>query len=205
MNRRKFTGLLSIGALSASATRSFAESTASNPIDIPDMIMGSEDAPITIIEYASFTCIHCARFHKNIFPSLRKNYIETNKVKFIYREVYFDAPGVWAAQIARCRNNEKYFGISDLLYSRRDEWFTNDNTVTAQNLFKIGNIAGLKKAEIQTCLYNKEFQEALIARYQETSKEHNVKSTPTLILNDQNIGTVSSYTELAALIDEAMP
>ena len=205
MDRRTFTGLLSSGAISASTAPIFAENTATNPINIPDMEMGFDDAPITIIEYASFTCIHCARFHKNIFPSLRKNYIETNKVKFIYREVYFDAPGIWAAQIARCRNNEKYFGISDLLYTKRDEWFTNDNAVTVQNLFKIGNIAGLKKAEIEACLYNKELQEALIARFQDTSREYNVKSTPTLILNGQNIGTVSSYTELSELIEEAMP
>ena len=94
MNRRKFTGLLSIGALSASATRSFADNTAKNPINIPDMEMGSNDAPVTIIEYASFTCPHCASFHKNVFPSLRKNYIDTGKVKFIYREVYFDGPGL---------------------------------------------------------------------------------------------------------------
>ena len=107
MDRRTFTGLLSLGAISASTAPIFAENTTTNPIDIPDMEMGSDDAPITIIEYASYTCPHCASFHKNVFPSLRKNYIETGKVKFIYREVYFDGPGRWAALLARCGGAKK--------------------------------------------------------------------------------------------------
>ena len=145
MDRRTFTGLLSFGAMSASTTPIFAENTATNPINIPDMEMGSDDAPITIIEYASFTCPHCASFHKNVFPSLRKNYIETGKVKFIYREVYFDGPGLWAALLARCGGVKKYFGISDLLYSKQREWTKGDGgAAIAQNLYKIGRIAGLQ-------------------------------------------------------------
>ena len=74
-----------------------------------DMIKGASDAKVTIIEYASFTCPHCATFHKDIFPKLKKEYIDTGKVKFIYREVYFDAPGLWAGLLARCVSSEKIF------------------------------------------------------------------------------------------------
>ena len=179
MNRRKFTGLLSIGALSASATRSFADNTAKNPINIPDMEMGSNDAPVTIIEYASFTCPHCASFHKNVFPSLRKNYIDTGKVKFIYREVYFDGPGLWAALLARCGDTKKYFGISDLLYSKQREWTKGDGgAAIAQNLYKIGRIAGLDQSTMEACLQNKDVATAMVARFQETTKADNVSSTP---------------------------
>ena len=105
---------------------------------------------ITIIEYASFTCPHCASFHKNVFPSLRKNYIETGKVKFIYREVYFDGPGLWAALLARCGGAKKYFGISDLLYSKQREWTKGDGgAAIAQNLYKIGRIAGLDQSKME--------------------------------------------------------
>jgi len=205
MNRRKFTGLLSIGALSASATRSFADNTATNPINIPDMEMGSNNAPVTIIEYASFTCPHCASFHKNVFPSLRKNYIDTGKVKFIYREVYFDGPGLWAALLARCGDTKKYFGISDLLYSKQREWTKGDGgAAIAQNLYKIGRIAGLDQSTMEACLQNKDVATAMVARFQETTKADNVSSTPSLILNGKNIGNMS-FTDLAALIDEAMP
>jgi protein-disulfide isomerase len=204
MDRRTFTGLLSVGAISASTAPIFAENTTSNPIDIPDMIMGSEDAPITIIEYASFTCPHCANFHKNVFPSLRKNYIDSGKVKFIYREVYFDGPGLWAALLARCGGDKKYFGISDLLYSKQREWTKGDGGATiAQNLYKIGRIAGLQQKDMETCLQNKDVATAMVARFQETTKADNISSTPTLVLNGKNIGNMS-YTELAALIDEAM-
>lgn len=205
MDRRTFTGLLSLSAISASTAPIFAETTTSNPIDIPDMIMGSEDAPITIIEYASFTCPHCANFHKNVFPSLRKNYIDSGKVKFIYREVYFDGPGLWAALLARCGGDKKYFGISDLLYSKQHEWTKGDGGAEiAQNLYKIGRIAGLQQKDMETCLQNKDVATAMVARFQETSKADNISSTPTLVLNGKSIGNMS-YTELAALIDEAMP
>ena len=204
MDRRTFTSLLSLGAISASTAPIFAENTTSNPIDIPDMIMGSEDAPITIIEYASFTCPHCANFHKNVFPSLRKNYIDSGKVKFIYREVYFDGPGLWAALLARCGGDKKYFGISDLLYSKQREWTKGDGgAAIAQNLYKIGRIAGLQQKDMETCLQNKDVATAMVARFQETTKADNISSTPTLVLNGKNIGNMS-YTELAALIDEAM-
>ncbi|MDB4220790.1 DsbA family protein [Amylibacter sp.] len=204
MDRRTFTSLLSLSAISASTAPIFAETTKSNSIDIPDMIMGSEDAPITIIEYASFTCPHCANFHKNVFPSLRKNYIDSGKVKFIYREVYFDGPGLWAALLARCGGDKKYFGISDLLYSKQREWTKGDGGAEiAQNLYKIGRIAGLQQKDMETCLQNKDVATAMVARFQETSKADNISSTPTLVLNGKSIGNMS-YTELAALIDEAM-
>ena len=205
MDRRTFTGLLSLGAISASTAPFFAENTTTNPINIPDMEMGSDDAPITIIEYASYTCPHCASFHKNVFPSLRKNYIETGKVKFIYREVYFDGPGLWAALLARCGGVKKYFGISDLLYSKQREWTKGDGgAAIAQNLYKIGRIAGLDQSKMEVCLQDKDVATTMVARFQETTKADNVSSTPSLILNGKNIGNMS-YTELAALIEEAMP
>jgi len=203
MDRRTFTGLLSAGAISASTTSLFADT---ETIIIPDMIMGSEDAPVTVIEYASFTCPHCATFHKNVFPSLRKDYIDTGKVRFIYREVYFDGPGLWAALLARCPGGEKkYFAISNLLYSKQREWTMGDGGVAiAQNLYKIGRIAGLEETEMEACLQNKEVATAMVARFQETSKTDNVSSTPSLIVNGKNVGN-KSFTELAALIEEAIP
>lgn len=203
MDRRTFNRLLAAGTISASATPLFAQDTTTPAIEIPDMVMGSDDAPVTVIEYASFTCPHCATFHKNVFPSLRKNYIDTGKVKFIYREVYFDGPGLWAAMLARCGGEMRYFGISDLIYERQREWTQGEGgAAIAQNLYKIGRIAGLEDAAMEACLQDKDVATAMVARFQETSAADGVNSTPTLIVNGKNIGNVS-YTELAKLIDEA--
>jgi protein-disulfide isomerase len=206
MDRRTFNRLIAAGVVSAGATPLFAQDTSaeSDAIIIPDMTMGSDDAPVTVIEYASFTCPHCATFHKNVFPSLRKDYIDTGKVKFIYREVYFDGPGLWAAMLARCGGEMRYFGISKLIYERQREWTQGEGgAAIAQNLYKIGRIAGLQDADMEACLQNQDVAKAMVARFQETSAADGVDSTPTLIVNGKNVGN-KSYTELSAIIDEAM-
>ena len=89
---------------------------------IMEMTLGSDDAPITLTEYASFTCPHCANFHRAVFKDLRKDYIDTGKVKFIYRDVYFDPFGLWASVVARCGGEERFFGIADMIYDQQSEW-----------------------------------------------------------------------------------
>ena len=83
---------------------------------ITEMILGSDDAKIEIVEYASYTCPHCATFHTEVYPRLKNEYIETGKVRFVYREVYFDKFGLWASMIARCAGPEKFFGLTELIY-----------------------------------------------------------------------------------------
>ena len=200
MDRRTFTALLGASAL---ATPSFAQDT-KEPIVVPDMILGSEDAPVTLYEYASYTCPHCASFHKNVYPSLRKNYIDTGKVKFVYREVYFDGPGLWAAMIARCGGDMRYFGIANLLYERQREWTKGTGGAEiAQNLYKLGRIAGLENEAMEACLQDQDMATAMVATFQADSKADGVNSTPSLVLNDENIGNMS-YTDLAAKLDEAL-
>jgi len=82
------------------------------------MVIGDADAPIEMIEYASFTCPHCARFHADVYPLLKADYIDSGKVKFIYREVYFDRFGLWASMIARCGGEARFFGLSNLIYEK---------------------------------------------------------------------------------------
>ena len=91
-------------------------------VNIVEMTLGSEEAEVDIVEYASYTCPHCATFHTEIYPRLKKDYIETGKVRFIYREVYFDKYGLWASMIARCAGPEKFFGLTDLIYKSQEKW-----------------------------------------------------------------------------------
>lgn len=88
---------------------------------IVEMVLGAEDAPITMIEYASYTCPHCAAFHQGTYQEIKKNYIDTGKVKLVYREVYFDRYGLWASMVARCGGEDKFFGITDLIFKGQSE------------------------------------------------------------------------------------
>ena len=83
---------------------------------IVEMTMGPADAKVTVVEYASFTCPHCANFHKGPFKQLKADYIDSNQIQFIYRDVYFDRFGLWASLVARCGGQERFFGISDMIY-----------------------------------------------------------------------------------------
>ena len=89
---------------------------------IEDMVLGDPNAPVTIIEYASFTCPHCKNFHEGTFKKLKQNYINTGKVKFILRDVYFDRYGLWAAMVARCDSSNKFYGIVDEIFRKQSEW-----------------------------------------------------------------------------------
>ena len=170
-------------------------------VTVPDMIMGNQDAKVTLMEYASFTCPHCARFHTEVFKPLKADYIDTGKIKFVYREVYFDRYGLWAAMVARCGGEMRYFGISDILLSTQSEWAgTDDPAVVVENLKKIGRTAGMDDAAIGACLENTDMAQAMVTAYQTNSAADQVEGTPTLIINGVKHANMS-YDELKAILD----
>ena len=108
---------------------------------VTDMVIGNENAKIDIVEYASYTCSHCATFHTNVYPKLKQDYIETGKVRFTYREVYFDKYGLWASMIARCAGPEKFFGLTDLIYKSQDKWArAGEDTAIVSELSKLAKV-----------------------------------------------------------------
>jgi protein-disulfide isomerase len=174
---------------------------AAEAIVVPDMIIGNKDAKVTLTEYASFTCPHCAQFHKDVFKQLKKDYIDTGKIKFVYREVYFDRYGLWAAMVARCGGEMRYFGISDILLSTQSEWAgTDDPAVVVENLKKIGRTAGMDDATMGKCLDDAKMAEAMVATYQANATADGVEGTPTLIVNGVK-HTNMPYDELKAILD----
>ncbi|WP_299880720.1 DsbA family protein [uncultured Sulfitobacter sp.] len=171
---------------------------------VPDMVLGSDDAPVTVIEYASYTCPHCARFHESDFKQLKANYIDTGKVKFIYREVYFDRYGLWASMIARCAGEEKFFGISDMLYKGQSEWTrAGEPSAIADELRKIGLLAGLDKETLDACLSDATQAETLYAWYQQNAEADGITSTPSFLINGEKYGN-EGYAAMAAVIDTAL-
>ncbi|ADO43872.1 DsbA family protein [Ketogulonicigenium vulgare] len=169
---------------------------------ITEMAVGAEDAPITFIEYASFTCPHCANFHNNQYQQLKENYIDTGKVRFVFREVYFDRFGLWASMIARCGdNNTRFFGINDLLYENQQGWIgSGDPAEIANNLRAIGREAGMSDAAIDACMADQALAEGLVGWFTENAERDNVTATPTLFINGQQYGNMS-YENLAAILD----
>jgi protein-disulfide isomerase len=127
-----------------------------NGAKVVEMAIGAEDAPVTMIEYSSYTCPHCANFHMNVFPDLKKDYIDTGKVRFVFREVYFDRFGLWAGMLARCTGKDKYFGFVDLVMRQQSDWLSGGEPATiVANLKKLGKIAGLDEQTMETCLQDR--------------------------------------------------
>ena len=168
---------------------------------ITEMVMGAEDAPVTLIEYASYTCPHCANFHSGPYKQLKADYIDTGKVKFIYREVYFDRYGLWASLIARCAGPEKFFGISDLIYSGQSTWArAGGASEIVDELRKIGRLAGLETEQLEACLADGAKAQTLVSWYQENAEADGIRSTPSFILNGTAVAN-QGYDSFKALID----
>lgn len=181
------------------------EATDATDIDtsmVRDMVMGKEDAPVTVIEYASFTCPHCRAFHDTVFPDLKADYIDTGKVKFIYREVYFDRFGLWAGMLARCGGPERYFGFADALYETQTEWTKGgDPAEIADNLKKLGRTAGLTDEQVTACLSDQKMAEALVKVFQDNAEKDGINSTPSFIINGTKYSNMP-YDEFKGILDK---
>ena len=196
INRR--TAVLSLAAMPLASLPAFAEGASDT--GIVEMTLGAEDAPITVMEYASFTCPHCANFHGDQYLKMKAEYIDTGKVRFIYRDVYFDRVGLWAAMLARCEP-ERFFGVSDLLYSRQKEWLaSNDAVEIAANLRKIGAIAGLPEDKIKACMEDAEKARALVEWFEANAAADQIEGTPTLIIDGEKHSNMS-YADLKEILD----
>ena len=200
--RLNFKIILAITILGFASNAVFSENNKENIY--LDMVKGNSDAKVTIVEYASFTCPYCATFHKEIFPQLREQYIDTGKVKFIYREVYFDAPGLWGGLLTRCVSPEKYFGIVDLLYKKQSKWASGSTEKEILNeLFSIGRQVGMEDEQINKCMQNKEKSLKMIDAYLENSKIDKITSTPSLVINGKLLKP-NNFSDLAVEIDKIL-
>ena len=175
--------------------------TATTVAEVQDFGLGVIDAPVKMIEYASFTCPHCANFHADVFPKLKADYIDTGKVRFEYREVYFDRYGLWAAMMARCGGEMRYFGITDILFNTQQEWAATDDPATVvANLKKIGRTAGLDDAALDVCMNDAATADALVKHFEANFKADGIKGTPSFMINGVLHSNVK-YDELKVILD----
>ena len=170
-----------------------------------EMSKGNDNAPVVFVEYASLTCPACAAFHSDVYPQLNKEYIETGKVKFIHREIYFDKAGLWAALTARCTNVvNRYFGMLDLLYSEQSIWSRYESSdKIVDSLLKISAKSGIEKAKAISCLEDQEKALDLVNEFQIYVDKDDVESTPTFIVNGKKYSN-RSYDELKKIINKEL-
>ncbi|MEQ8347130.1 MAG: DsbA family protein [Sneathiellaceae bacterium] len=171
-----------------------------------DMVLGNPDAPVTIIEYASLTCPHCATFHKEVLPQLKTEYIDTGKAKLIFRDFPFDRFALSASMLARCSGPDRFFPFLDLLFKQQANWIGNGQPdEVLANLKRLAGLTGMDEAAVQACLGNEALTEFVLNERLTGNKEFGVESTPTFIVGEDKYPGVRRIEEWRGIIDPMLP
>ena len=149
-----------------------------------DPSLGDPDAGITVIEYFSFSCSHCARFHREVFPAIRERYLETGRVRFVLRDFPLNLVALKAAQAAWCGGRERYFELVDALWAEWQSWI--DLEVPDPELVRIVAARGLAPEKVEACLTDPSVEKRVLASYLRGARDHGVDRTPTFIVNGEN-------------------
>ena len=169
------------------------------PVSLPDIAIGSPKAPVTITEYASMSCSHCAAFGENVFPMLRSKYIDTGKVRFVFREFPLDIKAAAAAILARCiakDDSEKYLGAVDILFKQQDRLIAQ----TKDTLILVGKLNGMSEQDVAACASDAAQFDKLNADQKYAYETLKVDSTPTFFVNGERLKGSMSFEELEARI-----
>ena len=175
-----------------------------SPRVIEEMSIGNLDSSVTFVEYASFTCPHCASFHRNAYPQLKENYIDTGLIKFEVREIIWDKPAWVASIIGRCSGPEKFFHYLDPLYEKQAEWSRAETLgEAASRLTSIALSVGFDKEELDSCLRDTDFHSLILQNAQDGAAANDISSTPTFRINGKNYSN-TSYEELVEIIEKLL-
>jgi len=159
------------------------------PGPLPDLVLGSADAPITVVEYASMTCGHCAHFHTTVFPTLKEKYIDTGKVRFVMREFPLDNLAAAASMLARCAGDGKTFPLISALFAKQDDWaFVKGDP--RPELLKFAKQAGFTQESFEQCLTDQKLLDAISAIRSRASETFGVNATPTFFVNGKKLNGV---------------
>jgi protein-disulfide isomerase len=168
-----------------------------------DRILGVAEAPVTVVEYASLTCPHCAAFHSQTLPNLKSSYIDTGKVRLVFRDFPLDRVALKASLLARCAPGDRYFAMLDVLFRSQDTWSRAVDPALA--LSQIGRTAGLDQAKIDSCLNDEAATDKLIAEIQAAQDQFKINSTPTLIINGTKYAGALSFEQMEAVLRDLLP
>ncbi len=163
-----------------------------------ELVLGQADAPVTIIEYSSLTCPHCASFHAETLPRIKEEWLDTGRAKLIYRDFPFDAMALGAAMLVRCANETRAPALLDILFKTQRRWATAENPFEA--LRGTAKMAGMSDETFDSCFENQELMNAIQRRQQEAQERFGIDSTPSFIINGEKIAGAQPY----EVFDEAL-
>lgn len=215
ITRRAFNAALSLTGLAAvaglSPWRLLGEAQAQDataiaadvakPVSLPDMALGPKDAAVTITEYASMTCPHCARFAEDVFPKIKAEYIDTNKIRYVFREFPLDIKAAAGAMLARCIAKDdagKYFAVIDTLFKSQDTW---TGSKTTESLKLIGKQTGLTEGEVENCLKDQALLDKIAADQKYANEVLKVNSTPSFFINGDMVKGEIAFEDFKKKID----
>jgi protein-disulfide isomerase len=168
-----------------------------------DVTLGKADAPVTVIEYASLTCPHCAHFANDTFDKVKAAYIDTGKVKWIYRDFPLDEMALRAAMMARCGGADRYYGFIELIFKQQLHWVTDKDPLQA--LAQLGRFGGMSEEQFKACMANKDVENAVLQSRVNAQKEYGVDSTPTFIINGEKQAGALEFDDFAKAVDALLP
>jgi protein-disulfide isomerase len=177
-------------------------STLNDAPPLGERSLGSADAKVTVIEYASATCPHCASFHKETWPALKAEFVDTGKVRYIFREFPFDDLALAAFMVARCAPEEQYFPIIDILFEQQEAWARSQDPKGA--LFKVAQLAGFTQESFEACIKNDKVAQGIIDTQQKADKTYGVNSTPTFFINGKMMKGSAALEDFRKAITEAL-
>ena len=169
-----------------------------------DFFIGDPDAPVTIIEYASMSCSHCADFHNNILQDLKSEYIDSGKVRFVFRDFPFNYPALAGSMMVRCVENDVRYDYMNALYKLQKKWVYRDHAKTRAELYKIMQSGGMKKDEFNSCLNNVNLENDLLEGVMNAQREFNINSTPSFIINGVLYSGNKNIKEFRQIIDKIL-
>ena len=185
----------------AAASTPTGQATEIHALDFP---LGNPDASVVVVEYSSFTCPHCATFNQGAFQQIKENFIDTDQILFLKREVYFDRYGLWAGMVARCGGGTRYHGMVELIYDTQSSWAgSNDPAVVADNLRRLGRQAGMSNDEINACLEDADKALELTEFYQANAERYGIRSTPSFVINGELFSNMP-YAEFERVLTEKL-
>ena len=168
-----------------------------------DKVMGDADAPVTIVEYASFTCPHCANFHTETMPALKERFIDTGQVRFVFRDFPLDEPALRAGMMARCVPDAQYFNVIDVVFSTLNQWSSGPDWL--QSLSQIGRMAGLSQEAFDACMADEQLEADILNLRLEGQNQYRVQATPSFVVNGKTLSGGRTIEEFAEIIGDHTP
>ncbi len=199
MRRRVFMGFLA-GVAAATAVPG---PIAAQGVEVREGVIGSAEAPLTIIEYFSMTCPHCANFHRDTLPVLKERYIDTGKVRILLRDFPLDRYALFAAVIAHCAGNDRYPTFVDVFLETQQQWMSAPDPLAA--LKSLGQLGGLTMEQMDACLADEKMIDAVLEMRLEGEQTYNVNSTPSFIIDGKLYAGNNSPEGFAQIIDPLLP